>query len=422
MFKLHVSLTWAALSTLPLLIYMFFGFQSRLLEAERAVRNTSSDMNTQLQESISGVRITQAFAQEERNQEKFREVNESHFRAGVRTVNMYALFWPGVELFWVFSTIVVMGFGGYWLTRGEITVGTIAAFLSYTGNFFGPIRNLSQFLRVIQTAAAGAEKIFLVMDTKADVVEAVDARELPLITGRVQFDDVHFAYEKDLVLCGVNLLVEPGQTIAVVGHTGAGKTSLINLVCGFYRPTKGAVRIDGHDLRDVTFESLRRQVGLVLQEPFLFSGTVRENMLYGKEDANDDQIWQALGTVGAARFVQDLSAGLDTELGERGAQLSMGQRQLLSFARALLADPRLLILDEATANIDTETESRIQKALEKLLQGRTAFVIAHRLSTIRRADQIIVVEEGRIVESGTHHELMEREGIYHRMTLSQKMA
>ena len=422
MFKLHVSLTWAVLSTLPLLIYMFTGFQSRLLEAEREVRNTSSDMNTQLQESISGVRVTQAFAQEERNQEKFKEVNESHFRAGVRTIIMYALFWPGVELFWVFSTIVVMGFGGFWLTRGEITVGTIAAFLSYTGNFFGPIRNLSQFLRVIQTAAAGAEKIFIVMDTKADVVEAADAQELPPIVGCVQFDDVHFAYEKDLVLRGVDLRVEPGQTVAVVGHTGAGKTSLINLLCGFYRPTKGAVRIDGHDLRDVTFESLRRQVGLVLQEPFLFSGTVRENMLYGKEDANDDQIWQALSTVGAAEFVRELSAGLDTELGERGAQLSMGQRQLLSFARALLADPRLLILDEATTNIDTETESRIQKALEKLLQGRTAFVIAHRLSTIRRADRIIVVEDGRIVESGTHHELMERAGIYHRMTLSQKMA
>lgn len=420
MFSLHTWLTWATLATVPLLTYMFTGFQSRLLEAEREVRNTASDVNTSLQESISGVRVTQAFAQEENNREKFREINERHYEACYRSVKIFSFFWPGVELFWVFSSIIVTGIGGYWLTRGDITVGTLAAFLGYTGSFFGPIRNLSQFLRVIQTAAAGAEKIFTILDTHTDVAEAADAHELPTIQGRVELKNVEFSYDGDeMVLKGIDLTAEPGQTIAIVGHTGAGKTSLINLLCGFYRPTRGIVAIDNNDLAYVTFASLRSQIGLVLQEPFLFSGSVRENMLFGKEEATDEEIWSALGTVGAADFVQRLPRGLNTLLGERGASLSMGQRQLLSFARAILANPRLLILDEATANIDAETEVQIQEALKRLLKDRTAFVIAHRLSTIRQADKIVVVEDGRIVEEGTHGGLLGEKGIYYRMTAAQ---
>ena len=420
MFSLHVPLTWATLATIPLLTYMFTGFQTRLLDAEREVRNTASDVNTSLQESISGVRVTQAFAQEETNREKFQAVNERHYEACCHSIKVFSFFWPGVELFWVFSSIIVTGIGGYWLTRGDITVGTLAAFLGYTGSFFGPIRNLSQFLRVIQTAAAGAEKIFTILDTQTDVAEASDAYDLPSIQGRVELKEIEFSYDgEEMVLKGIDLVAEPGETIAIVGHTGAGKTSLINLLCGFYRPTRGVVAIDGHDLAEVTFASLRSQIGLVLQEPFLFSGTVRENMLFGKEEATDEAIWNALGIAGAVEFVQKLPQGLDTLLGERGAMLSMGQRQLLSFARAILADPRLLILDEATANIDTETEMQIQGALQELLKGRTAFVIAHRLSTIRQADRIVVVEDGQIVESGNHEELLAERGIYYRMTAAQ---
>jgi len=420
MFKLHVPLTWATLSTLPILIYMFAGFERKLLDSERNVRTTATDLNINLQESISGVRVTQAFNREEENLERFKGINEGHFQACLRSIKIISFLWPGVEIFWILSSIVVVALGGYWLIKGQITVGIIAAFLAYTGNFFGPIRNLSQFLQVIQRASAGAEKIFTVLDTKPEIVEAPDAIDLPPIEGKVEFNNVYFSYDgTEPVLKDINLVVEPGQTVAIAGHTGAGKTSLINLLCRFYNPDKGSITIDGFDLRKVTFRSLRKQVGLVLQEPFLFSGTIRENMLYGKEDALEEEIWSALDIVGIEDFIRRLPSKLDTSVGERGVSLSMGQRQLVSFARMILADPRLLILDEATANVDTDTEAQIQSALRRLLAGRTAFVIAHRLSTIREADIIVVIENGKIVEKGTHNELLALGGVYYRMNMAQ---
>jgi ABC-type multidrug transport system fused ATPase/permease subunit len=420
MFKLHILLTWATISTLPILIYIFTGFERKLLDSERNVRTTATDLNINLQESISGVRVTQAFNREEKNLERFKEINEGHFQACLRSIKIVSFLWPGVEIFWILSSMIVVILGGYWLIKGQITVGIIAAFLTYTGNFFGPIRNLSQFLQVIQRASAGAEKIFTILDTKPEIVEAPDAIDLPPIEGRVEFKDVYFSYDgTEPVLKGINLVVEPGQTVAIAGHTGAGKTSLINLLCRFYDPDKGSITIDGLDLRKVTFRSLRKQIGLVLQEPFLFSGTIRENMLYGKEDALEEEMWASLDIVGIGDFIRRLPSKLDTPVGERGVSLSMGQRQLLSFARMILADPRLLILDEATANIDTDTEVQIQSALRRLLARRTAFVIAHRLSTIREADTIVVIENGRIVEKGTHNELLALGGVYYRMNIAQ---
>lgn len=420
MFRLHVQLTWAVLATLPLLIYMFAVVERKLLESERNVRTTATDMNINLEESISGVRVIQAYNREEYNLERFKEYNEKHYNACLNTIRLIAILWPGVEVFWVLASIVVIGLGGYWLIKDAITVGIITAFISYIGNFFGPIRNLSQFLQIIQRASAGAEKVFSILDTEVDIKDKPNAIELPPVEGRVEFRDVYFSYDgSEMVLKGINLTVEPGQTVAIVGHTGAGKTSLVNLLCRFYDPTGGSILIDGYDIKNVTLRSLRRQIGVVLQEPFLFSGTIRDNMKYGKETAQDDEIWNALDIIGAGEFVRRLPNKLDTTIGERGISLSMGQRQLLSFARVILADPRIIVLDEATSNIDTETEQQIQSALRTLLKGRTAFIIAHRLSTIREADLIVVIENGRIVERGTHSELLALGGIYYRMNVAQ---
>ncbi|MBC7319048.1 ABC transporter ATP-binding protein [bacterium] len=420
MFRLHMQLTWAVLATLPLLIYMFTGVERKLLESERNVRTTATDMNINLEESISGVRVIQAYNREEYNLERFKDYNEKHYNACLNTIRLIAILWPGVEVFWVLASIVVVGLGGYWLIKGTITVGIITAFISYVGSFFGPIRSLSQFLQIIQRASAGAEKVFSILDTEIDVKEQPNAIELPPIEGRVEFRNVYFSYDgSEMVLKGIDLAVEPGQTVAIVGHTGAGKTSLVNLLCRFYDPTSGSILIDGYDIRNVTLRSLRRQIGVVLQEPFLFSGTIRDNMKYGKETAEDDEIWRALDIIGAGEFVRRLPNKLDTTIGERGISLSMGQRQLLSFARVILADPKIIVLDEATSNIDTETEQQIQSALRTLLKGRTAFIIAHRLSTIRQADLIVVIENGKIVERGTHSELLTLGGIYYRMNVAQ---
>lgn len=420
MLAMNARLAGLMFLTLPFLIYMLTGFRQKIFESQRRVREKISVVNASLQENISGVRVTQAFARERENLKRFEAVNRDNFNAAVYATRVFSFFWPGVDFIWSVGTVIVLWFGGRWLIQGEVTVGEMVAFLGYTGQFFGPLRNLSQLFRIVQTAMAGAERIFGLLDTAPQVQDRPGARVLPPIEGRVQFENVTFAYEdNDYVLRNINLEVSPGETVALVGHTGAGKSSIINLLCRFYDVNEGRICIDGYDIRDVTQKSLREQIGLVLQEPFLFSGTVRENLLYGNPAATEADMLRVTRSLGIDEFIRRLPNGYDTVVHERGSKLSLGQRQLISFARAIIKDPRILILDEATANIDTQTEQVIQRALERMLAGRTAFVIAHRLSTIRKADKIVVIENGEIVEMGTHAELLARDGLYRRLYMVQ---
>ena len=406
--------------TLPFLIYMLTGFRMKVFLAQRRVREKVAAVNASLQENISGVRVTQAFTREDENLKRFGEVNRESYNAAIDSIRLFSLFWPVIELIGVVGTIMVIWFGGRWLVQGQVTVGEMVAFLGYTWQFFGPLRNLGQFFRMIQTAMAGAERVFAILDTAPEIQDRPGAVELPPIEGHVHFDNVTFAYEgDDYVLRDVNLEVQPGQTIALVGHTGAGKTSMINLLCRFYDVSGGRILIDGYDIRDVTQKSLRSQIGLVLQEPFLFSGTIRENLLYGNPEAGQEEMLKVSKALGLHDIVEQFPEGYDTQVQERGSRLSLGQRQLVSFARAIINDPRILILDEATANIDTQTEKIIQRALKAMLAGRTSFVIAHRLTTIQQADMIVVIDNGKIVETGTHDELMAKDGPYRRLYMMQ---
>ena len=424
LFLINWKLALIAYLITPSFYFIFGKLRSRIEKAWTNVRKSQANMNANLNESVSGVRVTQAFVREERNITRFERINRWNRDANVKAIRLDNLIWPIVEMVGMFGTAMLVYFGASEVIAGALSIGVILAFINYLWRFWGPVSALSRVYSQVLAAMASAERIFEFLDTEPEVADRPGARALPPIRGEVRLEDVRFSYDGGTrrALNGVSLDVKPGQTIAIVGPTGAGKTTIINLVMRFYDPTAGRVLIDGVDLRTVALESVRSQISLVLQDPFIFSGTLGDNIRYGKLSATDAEVEAAAKAVRLDEFVKKLPEGYAYEVEERGARLSLGQRQLISFARALLADPRILILDEATSSVDTQTEQLIQSALKTLLAGRTAFIIAHRLSTIRNADVILVMQDGRIAEQGNHEELLAQRGLYYRLIHAHEQA
>ncbi len=420
MFVLNWQLALGSLLVLPLVMLVTATIASRSRGAFRDVQHNLGELNAYAEENIAGVRVVRSFARETETIEQFNTVNAKNREAGIRSEKIVALLMPLITVMSTMATAVIAGLGGWLALHDLISVGVIVSFVSYIQQFFQPLRQLSQLYNQLQSGLAGAERIFKVLDAPPTVDDKPGAPMLADITGRVDFEHVSFAYEDDKpVLSDINLTAYPGQTIALVGPTGAGKTTIINLLSRFYDVNEGTIRVDGVDIRDIKQDSLRRQLGIVLQDTYLFSGTVMDNIRYGRLDATDEEVIQAAKLANADQFIFRLPQGYNTEVSEQGNNFSQGQRQLLAIARAVLADPAILILDEATSSVDTRTEMHIQDALLRLMEGRTAFVIAHRLSTIQNADLVLVVDENRIVERGTHNELLANRGLYHTMHQSQ---
>nr|MDD6335615.1 ABC transporter ATP-binding protein [bacterium] len=407
-----VSLTLVAMSTIPILMVMVFVMRRRMRRAWQEVRRKSAVVNAYLHESLAGMRVTQAFAREDENYHKFHELVSNHRASWLKACKINNIFWASTDVVGTLGTVLLYLVGVNLLQdQGGAMIETLMTMVWFMGRFWGPINNLSNFYNNILVAMASTERIFEIIDTPPDIASEPDAERLPDITGQVTFDHVVFGYDADkVILNDVSFDIPAGSTIALVGPTGAGKSTIVNLISRFYDPQGGRVLIDGHDIKEMDLHSVRSQMGIMLQDSFIFSGTIMDNIRYGRLDATDEEVMAAAKAVLAHDFIMETERGYQTEVNERGSQLSIGQRQLISFARALLADPRILILDEATSSIDTKTERIIQMALERLLEGRTSFVIAHRLSTIRKADKIMVIAGGGIAESGTHKELMAMPG------------
>jgi ATP-binding cassette subfamily B protein len=406
------KLAIAAFAIFPILALGTWWFRVRATAAYRLTRERVASVLTVLQENLSGIRVVQANGRQDEARRRFREANADYRSANMSTINISGLYFPGVELLAALGTALILWYGGSRVLNDDLSVGVMVAFIGYLASFFDPIQQLSQLYNTFQSAMAALEKIFGVLETDPRISDRREAVDLPDVAGRVRLDHVSFGYGREYVIRDVSVDIEPGTTVALVGATGAGKSTLAKLIARLYDPDEGVVSIDGIDLRDVREESLRSEMGIVPQEGHLFSGTIADNVRFAHPLASDDDVRRALDAVGALEFVDGLPDGMNTDVQERGARLSAGQRQLICFARALVADPRLIILDEATSSIDIGTERRIEEALDRLLVGRTAVVIAHRLSTIRRADRILVVQDGQIAEQGSHDELMRAGGQY----------
>lgn len=420
MFYMNFKLALAAIIILPLLALSMFSVEAASRKRWQLFRKKRSNFNAYTHEDFSGIRVIQSFAREDASSKAFLELIKDMMGAFMSAVRFNDLFWPIVETSSGIGTMIVFWYSIKLIKTDSISVGTVVAFIWYISMFWRPINDLADFANTLITNFAAAERIFEIMDIKPDIVNMDEAYRIPRIKGQVEFRNVTFGYEDGtVVLDDVSFKIEPGETIALVGPTGAGKTTIISLLSRFYDPQKGEVLIDGKNIRNCDIESLRSQMGIMLQDTFLFSTTIKENIRYGRLDATDDEVIAAAKAVNAHDFIMSLEKGYDTDVNERGSRLSVGQRQLISFARALLANPRILILDEATSNIDTMTERLVQKGIQKLLFGRTSFVIAHRLSTIRDCDKIMVIDGGRIVEAGSHEKLMALKGLYYDLYMSQ---
>jgi len=415
MLVVNWKLTLIGMCIVPLLLFLLFRVKRLMRKRWQIVRMKRSNMNGYLHESLAGMRVTEAFAREGENYETFANVNQDIVKSWMNAIYLNNAFWPMMDITGTIGTCLVYFFGVRFMGDGGLILADLLLILWYLGRFWEPLNSLSNFYNNLLTASASMERIFEIMDTPSDIQDKPGAKPIPPIKGAVDFENVFFTYDNEkMVLNDVSFHVKPGQTIALVGPTGAGKSTVVNLISRFYDVTKGSVKIDGHDLRDVELLSMRKQMGVMMQDSFIFSGTIMDNIRYGRLDATDEEVIAAAKAVSAHDFIINMEKGYMTEVNERGSSLSVGQRQLISFARALLNDPKILILDEATSSIDTQTEMLIQKALAVLLKDRTSFVIAHRLSTIRNADCIMVVSDGKITEAGTHEELIKLPGGHYR--------